>query len=165
MQDLSFNRGVFFNNATQHSVHPTGGSLRVFRHFAWLEVGSVKAALSRPAHTRVTQAVGVLLIFLSFNGYRQFEYFGVFLFIVGIAPVIKVLKNQKQVSNSIRLLGYTEIVVALALIIVGIIGYGLSGWFSITYLVGSWAGIPIWTGLFRLSILFIACVIVSRYIK
>src|SRR5215211_5471245 len=30
-------------------VHPTGGSLRVFRQFAWLEVGSVKKALSRPA--------------------------------------------------------------------------------------------------------------------
>jgi hypothetical protein len=27
-----------------------GGSLRVFRHFSWLEAGSVKAALSRPAH-------------------------------------------------------------------------------------------------------------------
>jgi len=42
----------------QQSVHPTGGSLRVFRQFAWLEVGSAKAALSRPAHQRVTQAVG-----------------------------------------------------------------------------------------------------------
>jgi hypothetical protein len=41
----------------QHSVHPTGGSLRVFRQFAWLEVGSGKAALSRPAHPRVTQPV------------------------------------------------------------------------------------------------------------
>jgi len=39
-------------------VHPTGGSLRVFRQFAWLEVGSVKVALSRPAHQRVTPAVG-----------------------------------------------------------------------------------------------------------
>lgn len=109
--------------------------------------------------------VGALLTFLSFKGYRQFEYFGVLLFIAGIAPVIKVLKNRNQVSNPIRLLGYTEIVLALALIIVGIIGYGLSGWFNITYLVGSWAGIPIWTGLFRLSILFIAYVIVSRFIK
>jgi len=35
-------------NAAQHSVHPTGGSLRVFRPFVWLEVGSGKAALSRP---------------------------------------------------------------------------------------------------------------------
>jgi len=39
-------------------VHPTGGSLRVFSQFAWLEVGSVKVVLSRPAHQRVTQAVG-----------------------------------------------------------------------------------------------------------
>jgi hypothetical protein len=30
-------------------VHWTGGSLRVFRQFLWLEVGSVKVALSRPA--------------------------------------------------------------------------------------------------------------------
>ena len=44
--------------AAQHSVHPTGGSLRVFRQFAWLEVGSVKMALSRPTHQRVTQTVG-----------------------------------------------------------------------------------------------------------
>jgi len=50
-------------NADQHSVHPTGGSLRVFKQFAWLEAGSVKAALSRPAHQRVTQAVGRLEIF------------------------------------------------------------------------------------------------------
>jgi hypothetical protein len=39
-------------------VHPTGGSLRVFRQFVWLGVGSVKVALSRPAHQRVTRAVG-----------------------------------------------------------------------------------------------------------
>jgi len=38
-------------------VHPTGGSLRVFRQFAWLQVGSGKTALSRPTHQRVTQAV------------------------------------------------------------------------------------------------------------
>jgi len=38
-------------------VHPTGGSRRVFRPFAWLEVGSVKAVLSRPAHPQVTRAV------------------------------------------------------------------------------------------------------------
>ena len=42
----------------QHSVHPTGGSLRVFGQFLWLGVGSVKMALSRPAHQRVTPAVG-----------------------------------------------------------------------------------------------------------
>ena len=41
-------------------MHPTGGSLRVFRHFAWLEAGSVKMALPRPAHQRVTQAVSPL---------------------------------------------------------------------------------------------------------
>jgi hypothetical protein len=36
------------SKAAQHSVHPTGGSLRVFRQFVWLEVGSGKIALSRP---------------------------------------------------------------------------------------------------------------------
>ena len=45
------------HKSAQHSVHPTGGSLRVFRQFAWLGVGSGKIALSRPAHQRVTQAV------------------------------------------------------------------------------------------------------------
>jgi len=43
---------------TQHSVHPTGGSLRVFRQFVWLEVCSGKMALPRPAHPRVTHTVG-----------------------------------------------------------------------------------------------------------
>jgi hypothetical protein len=41
----------------QHSVHPTGGSLRVFKRFAWLGVGSGKIALSQPAHQRVTPTV------------------------------------------------------------------------------------------------------------
>jgi hypothetical protein len=49
---------LVFREATQHSVHPTGGSRRVFRQFAQLEVGSVKLALARPAHQRVTRAVG-----------------------------------------------------------------------------------------------------------
>jgi len=40
-------------------VHPTGGSLRVFKHFAWLEAGSGKVAVSRPAHQRVTLTVGL----------------------------------------------------------------------------------------------------------
>jgi hypothetical protein len=42
-------------------TYPTGGSLRVFKHFAWLEVGSGKMVLSRPAHQRVTPAVRQLL--------------------------------------------------------------------------------------------------------
>ncbi|MFT3894060.1 MAG: hypothetical protein QM730_20715 [Anaerolineales bacterium] len=45
----------------QQSVHPTGGSLRVFKQLAGLGVGSGKMALSRPAHQRVTQAVGRLI--------------------------------------------------------------------------------------------------------
>jgi len=46
-------------------VHPTGGSRRVFRQFAWLGVGSVKVALSCPTHQRVTRAVGRVFWFLS----------------------------------------------------------------------------------------------------
>jgi len=38
-------------------VHPTGGNLRVFKHFPWLEVGSGKMALPPPAHQRVTHTV------------------------------------------------------------------------------------------------------------
>jgi hypothetical protein len=49
-------------DASQHSVHPTGGSRRVFRQFAWLKVGSVKTVLPRPAHPRVTHTVGWLTI-------------------------------------------------------------------------------------------------------
>jgi hypothetical protein len=51
----------FRNPVAQHSVHPTGGSLRVFRQFAWLEVVSAKMAFSHPAHQPVTQAVGRVL--------------------------------------------------------------------------------------------------------
>jgi hypothetical protein len=46
-----------FIETAQHSVHPTGGSLRVFKQFTSLEVGSDKMALPLPAHHRVTQAV------------------------------------------------------------------------------------------------------------
>jgi hypothetical protein len=57
---------LHLTTAAQHSVHPIpdkvrrgrgGGSLRVFRPFAWLEVRSVTVALSRFAHQRVTPAV------------------------------------------------------------------------------------------------------------
>ena len=48
----------------QQCVHPTGGSLRVFRQFAWLGVGSVKMAFSRPTHQRVTPAVRWHVFFL-----------------------------------------------------------------------------------------------------
>jgi len=41
-------------------TYPTGGSLRVFRQFVWLGAGSVKLALSRPIHQRVTRAVSHL---------------------------------------------------------------------------------------------------------
>jgi hypothetical protein len=37
-----------------------GGSLRVFRQFVWLGVGSVKVVLSCLTHQRVTQAVSWL---------------------------------------------------------------------------------------------------------
>ena len=47
--------------AAYHSVNPTGGSRRVFRQFPWLKAGSVKIALSRPAHQRVTQTVRRLI--------------------------------------------------------------------------------------------------------
>jgi hypothetical protein len=49
-----------FIGFAQHSVHPTGGTLRVFKQFACLEAGSVKMALPRPAHQRVTRAVSWL---------------------------------------------------------------------------------------------------------
>ena len=48
-------------------MHPTGGSLRVFRHFAWLEVDSVKVALSRPTHQRVTLTVRQPLLWQGYN--------------------------------------------------------------------------------------------------
>ncbi len=34
--------------------------VRVFKQFVWLEVGSGKMALSRPAHQRVTQTVSLI---------------------------------------------------------------------------------------------------------
>jgi len=56
----AFRQNAVCKEAAQHSVHPTGGSRRVFRRFSWLEAGSGKAALPRPAHQRVTPAVGHL---------------------------------------------------------------------------------------------------------
>ena len=47
-----------FRVCAQQCVHPTSGTLRVFKHFAQLEVGPDKMALSRPTHLRVTRAVG-----------------------------------------------------------------------------------------------------------
>ena len=43
----------------QHSVHPTGGSLRVFKQFSWLGAGSGKTVFPRPTHQRVTLTVGL----------------------------------------------------------------------------------------------------------
>ncbi len=47
-------------------MHPTGGSRRVFNQFAWLGVGSAKAALSRPTHQRVQFSLTGLLLIFSF---------------------------------------------------------------------------------------------------
>jgi hypothetical protein len=57
MQVFYKSKSLAQQHAAQHSVHPTGGSRRVFKLFVWLEAGSVKMALSRPAHPRVTQSV------------------------------------------------------------------------------------------------------------
>jgi hypothetical protein len=53
--------------AAQYSVHPTGGHLRVFRQFAWLEVGSGKAVLPHPAQPPVTRAVKRVMIIIEYN--------------------------------------------------------------------------------------------------
>jgi hypothetical protein len=49
----------FVENDRPLSFHgaPDGWESARFQAVVWLEVGSVKAALSRPAHQRVTQAV------------------------------------------------------------------------------------------------------------
>jgi hypothetical protein len=61
--------------ATQHSVHPTGGSLRVFRQFARLEVVSDKIAFSRPTHRSYRKPLGALtdistIMFIKDTGFR-----------------------------------------------------------------------------------------------
>ena len=45
----------------QQSAHPTCGSLRDLGAFFWLWFFSTSQALSTPAHTRVTQTVGLLM--------------------------------------------------------------------------------------------------------
>jgi hypothetical protein len=55
---LSYGKGFERHKNAQQSVHPTSGSLRVFRHCSWLAVGAVKSALSQPAQPPVTRAVG-----------------------------------------------------------------------------------------------------------
>ena len=44
----------------QHSVHLIGVTRRVFKQASWLKAGSVKVAVSRPAHQPVTRAVSLL---------------------------------------------------------------------------------------------------------
>jgi len=58
---LVFNRQVLLK-ASQQSVHPTCGILRDLQAFFWLQVFSTSQALSTPAHTRVTQTVGLPLV-------------------------------------------------------------------------------------------------------
>ena len=47
------------SQSAQHSVHPTGGSLRVFGQFSWLKPVPSKRRCLVPAHQRVTQTVGL----------------------------------------------------------------------------------------------------------
>src|SRR5215207_8464830 len=66
------------NKACTRSPHEQrghgGGSLRVFRQFVWLEVDSIKVALSRPAHQRVTQAVRQLFRKVKEGSVRRIRY-------------------------------------------------------------------------------------------
>ena len=49
-------RGGSGSNATPLPDHPTGGSRRVFKHFAWLEAGSGKVASPSSSHPLVANA-------------------------------------------------------------------------------------------------------------
>ncbi len=64
MTNMRIVASLLIHTAPNKSVHPTGGSLRVFRQFSGLKAGSVKAALSRPTHQRVTQAVSWIYSFV-----------------------------------------------------------------------------------------------------
>ena len=78
-------------------MHPTGGSLRVFRQFAWLGVGSVKMALSRPAHQRVTPAVGRLRVNVTLNKIRASF---LLLLLLPILVGCKLTTIQKSIESS-----------------------------------------------------------------
>ena len=86
-----------FIKATQHSVHPTGGSLRVFRQFSWLGVGSVKMVLSRPTHQRVTRAVGLLKIDVHSLDLRKSSY----------------MLQPLQIPDSLLFLGFSVLMIAI----------------------------------------------------
>ena len=66
-------RGGSGSNVTPLPDHPTGGSLRVFKQFAWLEVGSGKVALSHPAQNPLTQTVGRTNTISEFRSLRETE--------------------------------------------------------------------------------------------
>jgi hypothetical protein len=51
---------IVSRDTAQQGVHPTSGSLRVFRHLSWLEADSGKKALHHPAQPPVTQSVSLL---------------------------------------------------------------------------------------------------------
>ena len=64
VSDLLYHRALCQSCSLTKHIRLVGlllRSVRVFEHFAWLEVGSGKMALPRPAHQRVTRAVGTLL--------------------------------------------------------------------------------------------------------
>ncbi len=60
--------GVFksYQRLTQRA--PDGWESPRFQAVFWLEVGSVKMALSRPAHQRVTHTVGQVIFIAAFKG-------------------------------------------------------------------------------------------------
>jgi hypothetical protein len=59
--DWCFQSGLFsryLSCSPLDKTYPTGGTRRVFKQFVWLEVGSGKMALSRPAHQPLSQPLG-----------------------------------------------------------------------------------------------------------
>jgi len=57
---LLFRQGIWCNTKRLTQRAPDWWESARFQVVSWLEVGSGKVALSRPAHQRVTQAVGLL---------------------------------------------------------------------------------------------------------
>jgi hypothetical protein len=72
-----------------------GGSRRVFKQFVWLEVGSVKMVLSRPAQLPLTQAVGQL------KGDQVNKVFLISLFLLMISVVACTPQNSLLTATSL----------------------------------------------------------------
>jgi hypothetical protein len=89
---------VLFHDTTRLVGLPLRG-VRVFKRFVWLGVGSVKAALSRPAHQRVTRTVGRLSLDNLNRGNSMNDQTNTASFTYESARVASLMEEYSRITN------------------------------------------------------------------